>query len=130
MTWQEPYGPLIGTGVRVLTWNVWGEEGPYAQRAGRIEKVVRGLAPDVVALQEWAGQRLGYEHVAAGPAQAPVAVLSRWPVVRQEDRPLPGGPPPREKGGVLPGRALFCELDGPRGPLQVLSVMIGAYRGC
>ncbi|MFD0472968.1 endonuclease/exonuclease/phosphatase family protein [Nonomuraea thailandensis] len=65
MTWQEPYGPLIGTGVRVLTWNVWGEEGPYAQRAGRIEKVVRGLAPDVVALQEWAGQRLGYEHVAA-----------------------------------------------------------------
>ncbi|UBU09724.1 endonuclease/exonuclease/phosphatase family protein [Nonomuraea gerenzanensis] len=128
MNGAEPYGPLIGTGVRVLTWNVWGEEGPYAERAGRIEKVVRDVAPDVVALQEWAGQRLGYEHAAVISEKAPVAVLSRWPVVRQEDRLLPGGPPPEKKGGVLPGRALFCELDGPRGPLQVFSVMIGAYR--
>lgn len=115
MNGAEPYGPLIGTGVRVLTWNVWGEEGPYAERAARIEKVVRDLSPDVVALQEWAGQRLGYEHAATLPARAPVTVLSRWPIVRQEDRLLPGGPPPQEKGGVLPGRALFCELDGRAG---------------
>ncbi|MEU8402748.1 endonuclease/exonuclease/phosphatase family protein [Nonomuraea sp. NPDC048892] len=147
MNEAEPYGPLIGTRVRVLTWNVWGESGPYARRAKVIEKVVREHDPDVVALQEWAGQSLGYEHVAsyggggrnggssgsgqgsgsggngegAGSADgAACAVLSRWPVARREERPLPGG--------ANPGSALFCELAGPRGPLQVFSVIIGAFR--
>ncbi|WP_326639725.1 endonuclease/exonuclease/phosphatase family protein [Nonomuraea fuscirosea] len=167
MNEAEPYGPLIGTRVRVLTWNVWGKSGPYARRAKVIEKVVREHDPDVVTLQEWAGQTLGYEHVTsygegggteeaedAGSAQGAVgaqdaggaesagdaegakgaknpegaksaegaacAVLSRWPITRREERRLPGGD--------LPGSALFCELAGPRGPLQVFSVIIGAYR--
>ncbi|MEV4085876.1 endonuclease/exonuclease/phosphatase family protein [Nonomuraea fuscirosea] len=118
MNEAEPYGPLIGTRVRVLTWNVWGKSGPYARRAKVIEKVVREHDPDVVTLQEWAGQTLGYEHVTAEGAAC--AVLSRWPITRREERRLPGGD--------LPGSALFCELAGPRGPLQVFSVIIGAYR--
>jgi endonuclease/exonuclease/phosphatase family metal-dependent hydrolase len=120
MNWTEPYGPLIGTRVRLLTWNVWGEHGPYAERAGRIEKVVREAAPDVVALQEWAGQTLGYEHVASAGERLSCAVLSRWPVTRRAERVLPGG--------EMPGVALFCEVAGPRGPLQVFSVIIGSFR--
>ncbi|TDD33141.1 endonuclease/exonuclease/phosphatase family protein, partial [Nonomuraea terrae] len=120
MNWAEPYGPPVETRVRVLTWNVWGEYGPYAERARRIGKVVHEHAPDVVLLQEWAGQALGYEHAAAASGTLPCAVLSRWPVTRQEERQLPGG--------RMPGTALFCELAGPRGPLQVFSVIIGSFR--
>jgi endonuclease/exonuclease/phosphatase family metal-dependent hydrolase len=119
MNEAEPYGPLISTTVRVLTWNVWGEHGPYAQRVERIAKVVRELDPDVVALQEWAGQDFGYDHVTAR-AGGMCATLSRWPVIRHEERTLPGGP--------TPGAALFTELAGPRGPLQVFNVALGAYR--
>ncbi|TMR88421.1 endonuclease/exonuclease/phosphatase family protein, partial [Nonomuraea basaltis] len=125
MNWAEPYGPLIETRVRVLTWNVWGEYGPHAERTERIEKVVRELAPDVVALQEWAGQALGYEHAAAASEESSCALLSRWPITRREQRQLPCGAMP---GGAMPGIALFCELAGPRGPLQVFSVMIGSFR--
>lgn len=120
MDWTEPYGPLIKTRVRLLTWNVWSEYGPFNERAERIEEMVRELAPDVVILQEWAGQTLGYEHTAAASDGASCAVLSRWPIVRSQERQLPGG--------ALPGRALFGEVGGPRGPLQVFSVMIGAFR--
>ncbi|MFC4121241.1 endonuclease/exonuclease/phosphatase family protein [Nonomuraea zeae] len=120
MSWTEPYGPLIDTRVRLLTWNVWGEYGPHAERTRQIEKVVRELSPDVVTLQEWAGQSLGYEHSAAGSGALPCAVLSRWPITRREERHL--------AGGAMPGSVLFCELAGPRGPLQVFSVIIGSFR--
>ncbi|MFB4280146.1 MULTISPECIES: endonuclease/exonuclease/phosphatase family protein [unclassified Nonomuraea] len=120
MNWAEPYGPLIETRVRVLTWNVWGEHGPFAERAGRIEKVVREQEADVVLLQEWAGQSFGYEHVASYADGVPCAVLSRWPITRQDERRLPGG--------EFAGSALFCELAGPRGPLQVFSSMVGSFR--
>lgn len=120
MDWEEPYGPVIETRVRLLTWNVWGEYGPYAERAERIEKVIGELAPDIVALQEPTGRTFGYEYTAVASDTSSCALLSRWPIVRSEERPLPGG--------ALPGRALFCELTGPRGPLQVFSVMIGAFR--
>ncbi|MBF8187918.1 endonuclease/exonuclease/phosphatase family protein [Nonomuraea sp. K274] len=120
MDWAEPYGPLIETRVRLLTWNVWGEYGPYAERAQLIRKVVGELDPDVVTLQEWAGQTLGYEHAASGTGTLPCAVLSRWPITRTEERRLPGG--------EMPGTARFCELAGPRGPLQVFSAIIGSFR--
>ncbi|WP_336208914.1 endonuclease/exonuclease/phosphatase family protein [Nonomuraea sp. LPB2021202275-12-8] len=122
MNWDEPYGPLIGTTVRLLTWNVWGEYGPHAERAERIAALVRELEPDVIALQEWAGQAtgLGHDHAATSSGEVPCAVLSRWPVTRQEERSLPGG--------AMPGSALFCELAGPRGPLQVFSVILGPFR--
>lgn len=33
--------------MRLLTWNLWGEQGPYAERAERIEQMVREQAPEV-----------------------------------------------------------------------------------
>ena len=88
MNEAEPYGPLIGTRVRVLTWNVWGESGPYARRAKVIEKVVREHDPDVVALQEIkcptadfptaALQEAGYSSLVVGQRTwNGVAILSR-----------------------------------------------------
>ncbi|MEV0622168.1 endonuclease/exonuclease/phosphatase family protein [Nonomuraea sp. NPDC050404] len=80
MNWDEPYGPLIETRVRVLTWNVWGEYGPYAERSGRIEKLVGELSPDVVALQEQAGQRLRMLTGRSAPAAPGLVFYDAWEV--------------------------------------------------
>ena len=126
-----PYGPLVQTRVRVVTWNVWARYGPWRQRQAGLEKVLAACDPDLVALQEsWGdedgqtqaaelGQRLGLAH-ASSAGGSPCAVLSRWPVIRSAEYKLPGG--------TMPGTALFAELDGPRGPVQLFSVLIGSFR--
>ncbi|MEU7837177.1 MULTISPECIES: endonuclease/exonuclease/phosphatase family protein [unclassified Nonomuraea] len=70
MDWAQPYGPLIETTMRVLTWNVWGEYGPHAERSAGIGKLVGDLDPDVITMQEWAGQAtgLGYHAYVAATA--------------------------------------------------------------
>jgi hypothetical protein len=68
-----PYGPLVDTTMRVVTWNVWGRYGPWEQREAGIEDVLAGVEPDIVCLIEsWGtreasqadriGDRLGVEH--------------------------------------------------------------------
>ena len=47
-----PYGELITTTIRVLTWNVWGRFGPWQERVTALIGTLEALAPDVVALQE------------------------------------------------------------------------------
>ncbi|WP_433518421.1 endonuclease/exonuclease/phosphatase family protein [Nonomuraea sp. CA-143628] len=131
MDWTQPYGPLIETTMRVLTWNVWGEYGPHAERSAGIGKLVGELDPDVITLQEWAGQAtgLGY-HEAHSSGPLPCAVLSRWPIIRREEHTLPGGATAStgKPAEAMAGNVLFCELAGPRGPLQVFSVIIGSVR--
>jgi endonuclease/exonuclease/phosphatase family metal-dependent hydrolase len=65
------------------------------------------------------GDRLGLSH-AVSSGKSPCAVLSRWPIARCEERAL--------DGGAMPGTALFVEIDGPRGPIQVVSTILGSYR--
>ncbi|MFI6320267.1 endonuclease/exonuclease/phosphatase family protein [Nonomuraea sp. NPDC050556] len=131
--WAQPYGPLIETTLRVVTWNVWGQFGPYEQRWKAIGTVLRDAAPDVVALQEsWpdgvevlAGE-LGLHHAIGTGGDgweggAPCAVLSRWPIVRQERRAL--APMHGPSGGAV----LFAEIEGERGVLQLFSVILGSF---
>ncbi len=56
MEFDAGYGPLLSTTVRIVTWNIWARYGPWEQRAPVILETLRGLEPDIVALQEvWAG---------------------------------------------------------------------------
>ena len=133
----QPYGPLVGTSVRVVTWNLWSNLGPWETRYEDAAAELRALDPDLVALQEvWrAGERDvaaelgaslgGGRHCAAAlewfeplGLDSGCALLSRWPVGRHEHRRVPGS-----DGG---DGALFqyVEVDGPRGPLDVFVVML------
>jgi endonuclease/exonuclease/phosphatase family metal-dependent hydrolase len=128
---EGPYGPLLTTRLRVMTWNVWWRFGPWEARAPAIEAVVRAVDPDVLCLQEvwglddgttFASQlagALGHHHVFASVGdwdgiRYGNAVLSRWPIARTDHRRLPAPPEAEEHRTVL-----FAEVDGPRGPVQV-----------
>jgi endonuclease/exonuclease/phosphatase family metal-dependent hydrolase len=122
----KPYGHLIETTLRLVTWNVWGRFGPWERREGAIRATLNQHDPDVVALVEaWdeQGQRLGMpHHVFAGDqagngARSGLAVMSRWPIARHERRKLPG---PEDGAGSV----LFAEIDGPRGTVQLFVVAL------
>ena len=138
MTTYDPgYGLLIESRVRIATWNVWARYGPWKARAPAIEATLRAVDADIIGLQEvWDdGTRnqarelaaaLGCETAIWAPnltfpdgVEAGNAVVSRWPIVRQEVRLLP-----REGGGARDDEGeerlvVFAEVDGPRGPIQV-----------
>jgi endonuclease/exonuclease/phosphatase family metal-dependent hydrolase len=133
----EPYGELISTTVRVLTWNVWGRFGPWQEREGAILRTLEALAPDVVTLQEaWRhpggedqaarlAKALGYHGVYGGGTfladdwATGSALLSRWPIEKHEHRAFPASIP--ERWG---GSALFARIAGPRGALAAFSVAL------
>jgi endonuclease/exonuclease/phosphatase family metal-dependent hydrolase len=43
---------LVASTVRVATWNVWANFGPWRERYPRIEAELRRVQPDIVVLQE------------------------------------------------------------------------------
>jgi endonuclease/exonuclease/phosphatase family metal-dependent hydrolase len=119
--------------VRVLTWNVWGRNGPWKSRQNAIESVLVAEQPDVVCLQEaWTladgesqarrlAEVLGFHHVDADRHQSdryPVtvgnAVLSRWPVTASETVWLP-----RIDGGLPYRTVLRLDVDAPAGTIPV-----------
>jgi len=123
------HSELIKTRLRVLTWNVWWQYGPWQERYRAIEKIVGDVDADLIGLQEvWSAngrnlagmlaERFGYQHVyhalnfkdAVGFGNA---ILSRWPIERTEMRELPGVQGRDEKRLVL-----AVETRGPRGPVQ------------
>ena len=131
----EPYGPLIETRARIVTWNVWANSGPWEQRFARIEQLLRGMDPDIIAMQEvWKadGQEplaeianhLGLQYSPCTewlePAQldSGTAVLSRWPVSETHHRRLQGF------DGGDGGLVQFARVDGPRGQIEVFVVML------
>jgi endonuclease/exonuclease/phosphatase family metal-dependent hydrolase len=138
----EPYGPVVETTMRVVTWNVWARYGEWEQRQAGIEEVLASVQPDVVCLVEtWrAGddsqvdriaRRLGVDHrLSAGDWTggsageddvgwtSGIGVVSRWPIARHEHQALRG-----DEGDGF-GDALFVALDGPRGPVQVFVVVL------
>lgn len=128
---EGPYGRLIETRLRVMTWNVWWRFGPWEERAPSIAATVRRVDPDVLCLQEVWGlddgtsfasvlaDELGFHHVYASRldwdgVRFGNAVLSRWPILRSEERPLPARGDAEEHRTVV-----LAEVDGPRGPVQV-----------
>jgi endonuclease/exonuclease/phosphatase family metal-dependent hydrolase len=127
-----PYGPLLTTRLRVLTWNLWWRFGPWEARRPAIAATLARLDADVICLQEvWddgttcfaaeLAEGLGYHH--AYGARLDIdgvafgnAVLSRWPITDHEVLALPADPEVEELRTCV-----RADIDGPRGPLQVFS---------
>lgn len=125
-----PYGPLVETRMRVLTWNLWWRFGPWQRRQTAIEATLQQVDADVIALQEvWEDDTtsqaailadvLRFHHVYAARVDNDGvrfgnAVLSRWPIAHSEWRPLPPGDADDEHRVVL-----RADVDGPRGRVQL-----------
>jgi endonuclease/exonuclease/phosphatase family metal-dependent hydrolase len=129
----QPYGPLVDTSARFVTWNVWGRFGPWQRREDGIRSALAACGPDVVALQEaWSGEgrdqaadlgdALGlpyhrfhgsreFDGVPSG-----VAVLSRWPIEVRGATELAG--PPGHTGVTFE-----VAIEGPRGVIRLFDTM-------
>lgn len=102
--------------LRVVTLNLWGDQGPAAERMPLVTAGLLALAPDVVALQEvrevpptealpglenqatTLGRSLGFHHVFApatpwGGGIEGLAILSRFPIVEEQSAVLPASRP-------------------------------------
>jgi exonuclease III len=99
----EPYGPVVSTTMRVVSWNVWGRYGRWDEREAGIEETLANASPDVVCLVEsWSTEeatqpdlvanRLGLQHHLFLGEQQPegwtsgIGLISRWPVSSHEHR--------------------------------------------
>ncbi len=115
-----------------MTWNLWWRFGPWEQRQPAIIETIRTADPDVLFLQEvWVDSdgdlasviaaELGYHAVRTDPiGDQPVAfanaVLSRWPLRRIADEPLP-----RRDGELSHRRVVAAAVDTPWGAWPVAS---------
>jgi endonuclease/exonuclease/phosphatase family metal-dependent hydrolase len=128
------YGPLVDTTVRVVTWNVWGLNGPWRERESAILDILRDARPDIVVLTEsWAkgddrqcsrfAEPLGLPHHTFSGVTAQedpaalsgVAVLSRWPISRKTSPVL----------GEC--HVQYAEISGPRGPIHAYGLGMDAW---
>ena len=120
----------IDTRLRVLSWNLWWQFGPWQERAPAIVATLKDLDADIICLQEIWGEgaensaekfaaELGYHyHYAPGAILNGVrmgnAILSRWPILKSEVLSL------RSDGKHEEMRvAIFAQIDGPRGKIPV-----------
>jgi endonuclease/exonuclease/phosphatase family metal-dependent hydrolase len=130
-----PYGSVVESSLRVVTWNVWGRYGQWEERQAAIEESLAVANPDVVCLIEsWSNaettqaeliaERLGFaHHVFAGDWDqgdwvSGIGLVSRWPLEIVERRKLPG----EDDSGM--GEALAVTIGGDRGPVQFFAVML------
>jgi endonuclease/exonuclease/phosphatase family metal-dependent hydrolase len=128
-----PYGPLVESTARFVTWNVWGRYG--ADRQAGIEQALLDAAPDVVCLVEsWRTEettqpelvaaRLGmaHHHFVGDWEQedwvSGVGLVSRWPMNEPVRRPL------RDENGSGFGAAVHVVVEGERGPIQLFVVAL------
>ena len=132
-----PFGPLVETRLRLVTWNLWGRYGPWEARLPAIIETLRHLDADVVCLQEvWSeadtgrtsaaviAEALGADHVHASHLVLDGigmgnAVVSRWPIAGHEVRALPA--PPGFEAQEESRLALRADIDGPRGTVQIFT---------
>jgi endonuclease/exonuclease/phosphatase family metal-dependent hydrolase len=128
----EPFGPLVSSTMRVVSWNVWGMSGPWRERQDTIGTELRSLSPDVVTFQE-AFSAEKYEQSAEiafvlgfpyyefagerdeGGVLSGTSVISRWPILSTEVQPL---------GESRAGNVTRADIDGPRGLVRVFSVIL------
>ena len=131
-----PYGDLVESTVRVVTWNVWGRHGKdWEGRQSGIEASLAEAVPDIVCLVEaWAkgdeaqaalvARHLGFEHhLFMGDWEVEdwlsgSAIVSRWPLRDAMLRPLTA-----EDGSGF-GNVLHAVADGDRGPIQLFVAML------
>src|SRR5690349_14934604 len=131
----EPYGPLVGTTVRVATWNVWSNFDRWERRFPVITTELGRVGADIVCLTEvWATDDVDIVERIATPLdretaaalswfepmalRSGTAILSRWPIVERADLRVDGF-----DGG---DGAVFqhARVDGPRGLIDVFAVML------
>jgi endonuclease/exonuclease/phosphatase family metal-dependent hydrolase len=129
---QGPYGTLIDTRLRVLSWNLWHRFGPWEARRPAIAATLARLDADVIGLQEvWAdadvsfaeelAERLGFHQVYGARldfdgVRFGNAILSRWPITASDVLALPSLPDTEELRTCV-----RADIDGPRGPLQLFT---------
>lgn len=122
-----PYGPVIESTVRIVTWNVWGRYGSdWTQRQAALEETLKSTAPDLVCLVEaWrqgdqaqpdrVAAHLGLpHHQFAGDWQqedrvSGIGLVSRWPMTKMVLRRL------RSADGAGSGQAVHVGVAGERG---------------
>ena len=118
--------------LKVLTLNLWNDQGPYARRRERIREWITRLEPDVIGFQEvlrgpgvdTARDQVPDDYHVEFACAVPFwldrekefgnAVASRWPITDHETLELPGG---RDERRV----ALSTTIDAPFGPLSFTS---------
>jgi endonuclease/exonuclease/phosphatase family metal-dependent hydrolase len=111
--------------LRVVTINIWNRSGPWEERFVTLKRTLARLEPDLVGLQEVIvtehgdklhqgeaiAEALGYRMVFGASHGEGFsfgnAILSRWPIVRHELFPLPGGDDSEARS------LLFAELEAP-----------------
>ncbi len=131
-----PYGPVVASTVRVVTWNVWGRYGADAEaRQAALEDTLAETGPDLVCLVEaWrqgdqtqpgrVAARLGLPyHRFTGDWQqedwvSGVGLVSRWPMTEAAVRPL------RSADGAGSGQAVHVTVAGDRGPIRLFAVLL------
>lgn len=132
MTGQSKDSTTIESRLKVLTWNIWWRFGQWEQRRPAIATTLKRLDADIIALQEvWSDEKanqaaglaaeLQYHHVfVSGRDMNGIgfgnALLSRWPIIRQDSVKLYS-----QKESDEGRLALFAEIDGPRGLIPVFS---------
>ena len=131
-----PYGPVVESTIRVVTWNVWGRYGAdWEQRQAALEETLKSAAPDLVCLVEaWrqgdetqpgrVAARLGLpHHQFTGEWQqedwlSGIGLVSRWPMTEAVSRPL------RAADGSGWGQVVHVAVDGERGRVQWFAVVL------
>ena len=124
--------PLLGTRVRLLTWNILWRFDRWRARAPVILETLKAVDADILALQEvWddgeanqAAHLSGelslhytYEPVSLiDGATFGMAILAKWPIARREAIALPSV---RSSDGGRDCRVMFAEVEGPHGPIGV-----------
>ena len=131
-----PYGTVVESAVRVVTWNVWGRYGSdWQTRQAALEAILTEARADVICLIEsWrhgessqAGRianRLGLlHHTFVGDWVqedwvSGVGLICRWPMGEPRRVAL------RSEDGAGAGTAVHVAIDGERGPIQLFAVML------
>jgi endonuclease/exonuclease/phosphatase family metal-dependent hydrolase len=107
--------------LRVLTLNLWGEAGPWPERAACIRDWIGRLDPDLIAFQELAPATrvdVTRELLASRPYplardDAGNAIASRWPIRESAMTFLPGA------DGADARAALVAEIASPHGTVAL-----------